>query len=462
MGVAVVGALAVRPIADDFVINAKVEQLHGPLPAFGSWMTTWTGYYSGYGLLTALAGLTRALGIDRYTFAIASVAFLVLIVASVRGCVAASKRLGATDWAWPEAIVLTAGLLASFVGPLRESLHTNLYEAIYWASAWISHLLPIVACPLLIIAIVRLHNRAVQVSVAFLAAMFIAGFGLAETVVVTATVCAFAWVAYRLRGRDALSKHRPTLAAAGFGLVAGTVVVAFLPGTAARARYLESFHLGLSAHRGLANLTRATAHIALSDAKAVVLSPAPVLGLLIGLALCLAPFSRNRSELTEALPSLLIASWGVVFVSWVAVAFGDLSSSQASWHLLPLATAVYVASLITGYALGTHKTVKYLPMGVGVCLVAALTWTTVQTTVVAEAAIDRARVFDDNVRSAQVAREHRPPRPTTWYSMSIGQMTDAAASGPNDWAGTAVAQWLRIPPDDLVIVPVSLPKAHFF
>ena len=39
VGVAFVGALAVRPIADDFVINSKIEQL-GLLSAFGSWMTT--------------------------------------------------------------------------------------------------------------------------------------------------------------------------------------------------------------------------------------------------------------------------------------------------------------------------------------------------------------------------------------------------------------------------------------
>jgi hypothetical protein len=438
IGVAVVGALAVRPIADDFVINSKVEQLHGPLPAFGSWMTTWTGYYSGYGLLTALAGLTRAVGVERFTYAIASVAFLAVLDASVRACVGASKRLGVTDWGWPHAIILTAGLLGSFVGPLKDSLHTNLYEAIYWASSWVSHLLPVVACPLLIIAVVRIRNRSVQLSIAFLGGVFIAGFGLAETVVVTATVCAFAWVTYRMRGRDALSKHRPTLTAAGLGLVAGTLLVALLPGTLARAHYLESSGVGLSAHRGLANLSRATVHIALSDAKAIVLSPAPILGLLIGLALCL------------------------VLVSWLAVAFGDLSSSQASWHLLPLATVVYVACLITGYALGTHNDVKYLPVGVGVCLVAALAWTTMQTTVVAEAAIDRARVFDDNVRAAHVAAEHSPPRSTIWYSMSIGNMTDATASGENAWAGTAVAEWLGIPPDDLVFVPVSLPKARFF
>ena len=62
-------------------------------------------------------------------------------------------------------------------------------------------------------------------------------------------------------------------------LVAGTLLVALMPGTTARAHYLESFHLGLSAHHGAGqNLTRATAHIALSDAKAIVLSPAPVLG----------------------------------------------------------------------------------------------------------------------------------------------------------------------------------------
>ena len=151
----------------------------------------------------------------------------------------------------------------------------------------------------------------------------------------------------------------------------------------------------------------------------------------------------------------------MVFVSWAAVTFGDLSATQASWHVLPLATAVYVASLITGARSNAARS-RPCSWVFAVCLVAALAWTTMQTTVVAEAAIDRARVFDDNVRAAHVAVEHSSPRATIWYSMSIGSMADATASGPNEWAGTAVAQWLGIPPDDFVIVPVSLPKARFF
>ena len=340
VAIAAMGALVVRPIADDLVVNAKVANLHGSLPAFGSWMTSWTGYYSEYGILTALAGLTRALGIDRFTFAIASVAFLALIVASVRGCVVASRRLGVTCWGWPEALVLTAGLLGSFAGPLQESLHTNLYEAIYWASAWVSHLVPVVGCPLLIIAVLRIRHRVLRASSAFIGGVLIAGFGFVETIMVAAIMCAVAWVSSRLGGRQALSKHRSALTAASLGLVAGAVLVERMPGTAARAQFTQNVHLGFAAHRGLASLTRAAGTIAWSDAKAVALSPAPVLGIFIGLGLCLAPLSRTRAELTHALPVLVRAAWTVVLVSWAAVTVGDLGSYQASWHLLPLATVL--------------------------------------------------------------------------------------------------------------------------
>jgi hypothetical protein len=461
VGVAAVGAVAVRPIADDFVVNAKLTQAHGALPAFGSWMTSWTAYYSEYGILTGLAGLTRALGIDRYTFAIASVAFLVLLVASIRACVNASRRLGFTSWGWPETALLAAGLFGAFAGPLKESLHTNLYEAIYWASAWMSHLVPVVACPLVIIAVLRIRNLRMRTASAFFGGLFIAGFGFAETVIVTAIVGACAWVAYRLRNRHALASNSRTLVGAGLGLLAGSILVARLPGTIARTRYFGSIHLGLSAHPGLANLTRAAAHIGWLDAKAVVLSPAPVLGIFIGLALCLAPLSRTRAELTDALPVLVPTAWVVVLASWAAVTFGDLSATLASWHLLPLVTVLYAACVLTGYALGTRSEARYLPVGVCVCLVAALAWTTAQTTSAANVVLVRSRVFDQNVRAAHTALGEHPPRPVVWRSMSIGSMTDAAKSGPNAFAGVAVAQWLDIPPDDLVIVPVSPPETRF-
>jgi hypothetical protein len=462
VAIAAMGAFVARPIADDLVVNAKVVHLHGALPAFGSWMTSWTGYYSEYGILTAIAGLTRTVGLDRFTFSIASVGFMALVVAAVRACVVASRRLGVTDWDWPESALLTAGLLGSFVGPLKESLRTNLYEAIYWASAYMSHLVPVVACPLVIITLLRFRNRVVRAGCAFGGGVLIAGFGMVETIVVTAIVGAVAWVASRLRGRHAISQQRSTLTAASLGLIAGTVLVELMPGTAARAQFLESIHRGLTTHRGFANLTRAAGSIAGSDAKAVLLSPAPVLGLFIGLGLYLAPLSRTRAELAGALPVLLKAAWAVVLVTWAAVTVGDVCSYQASWHLLPLAAVFYVACFLTGYALGTLSSARYVPVAVCGCLVATLAWTTMQTTVAADTAFARARVFDANIRSVQIALAHTPPRPAIWNSMSVGPMTDAAASGPNVFAANAVSQWLGIPPSQLVIVPVSAPLARFF
>jgi hypothetical protein len=462
VGVATLGALVVRPIADDLVVNAKVANLHGPLPAFGSWMTSWTGYYSEYGFLTGLAGFTRAVGLERYTFAIASVAMVALLVASVRGCVAASRRLGFTRWGWPETLVLTAGLLGGLAGPLQESLHTNLYEALYWASAWASHLVPVVGCPLLIIAVVRLRRRAVRVSGAFVGGVLIAGFGLVETVIVTAIVCAVVWVAYRLGDPRVWSDHRPALTAAIVGLLAGAVLVERMPGTAARARFLQSVHMGLTTHRGLGNLTSAAITIAWSDAKAVVLSPAPVVGIFVGLGLCLAPLSRARADFTNALPVLVTAAWAVVLVSWAAVTVGDVCSYTASWHLLPLSTVVYAACVLTGYSLGSRSRAKYVPAAVCATMVASLAWTTVQTTTAANIAFARARVFDGNVHSVHVALEQTPPQPTIWNAMSVAGIGDVTVSGPNGFAARAVGQWLGIPPEKLVIVAVSPPRLRVF
>jgi hypothetical protein len=159
---------------------------------------------------------------------------------------------------------------------------------------------------------------------------------------------------------------------------------------------------------------------------------------------------------------LLPAAWAVVLVSWIAVTFGDLSATQAAWHLLPLVTVLYTACLLTGYALGGRSEAKYLPASVCVCMVAALAWTTAQTTVAANVAFARASVFDDNIRSAHVSLEHTPPRPTIWYSMSVGSMTDAGASDANAFAARAVRQWLGIRPENFVIVPISAPEVHFF
>jgi hypothetical protein len=258
-----------------------------------------------------------------------------------------------------------------------------------------------------------------------------------------------------------LAKRRSALTAASLGLVAGSVLVARMPGTIARVHYLKSIHLGLSAHPGLTNLSRAAADIGWADAKAVVFSPAPVLGIFIGLALCLAPLSRTRAELDHALPVLLIAAWSVVLVSWAAVTAGDLSATKASWHLLPLVVVLYTACVLSGYALGTHSEARYLPAGACVCMVAALTWTTMQTTAAADVTLARARVFDDNVRSVHVALKHKPPGPAIWYSMPIGSMADAGGSGPDAFATVAVEQWLGIPPGSLVIVPIAAPESHF-
>ena len=209
------GSSRCPPIADDLVVNAKVAHLHGPLPAFGSWMTSWTGYYSEYGLLTALAGIARAFGIDRFTFAIASVAFLALLVASVRGCVdhveaPRRHRLGLAGGHCPH-----RRPARRFRGPAEglaahESLRGDLLgERLDVASGPRRRLPTAHHC-----GPANTESRRVHASSAFVGGLFIAGFGLVESVVVTAIVCACAWVASRLCGRQTLSNQRPTLTAA--------------------------------------------------------------------------------------------------------------------------------------------------------------------------------------------------------------------------------------------------------
>jgi hypothetical protein len=234
-----------------------------------------------------------------------------------------------------------------------------------------------------------------------------------------------------------------------------------MPGTAARAQFLQQIHVGITAHRGLANLTRAAGTIGWSNAKALLISPAPVIGIFVGLGLCLAPLSRKCSEFTDALPVLTSAAWAVVVVSWIAVTIGDVCSYQASWHLLPLATVLYVACFLTGYRLGTHSHAQLLPAAACMALVASLAWTAMQTTVAADIAATRARVFDHNVSSVQLAVKQNPPRPAVWNSMSVAGIADVTASGANAFSSSAVDQWLGIPPGDLTVVAVSPPRIHF-
>jgi small-conductance mechanosensitive channel len=224
---------------------------------------------------------------------------------------------------------------------------------------------------------------------------------------------------------------------------------------------MRQAHLGLAAHHGVASTVRAACSLAWSDAKAVVLSPAPVLGLLIGLLLCLAPFARDDAAIRRALPSLLTASWAVAAIGVVAVAMGDLGSYQASWHLLPLIVVVYPACVLTGYALGTRSRAVHLPAAVSVLAVLALAWTTTQAVSAARVSFARARVFDRDVHAAEVA-QHDPRAVATWRSMSIAGITDAAPPGPNGFAGNAIQHWLGISAAQLHIVPVAEPDVDLF
>ena len=163
------------------------------------------------------------------------------------------------------------------------------------------------------------------------------------------------------------------------------------------------------------------------------------------------------------MPVLLTAAWGVVLASWAAVTFGDLSATQASWHLLPLSAVLYAACVLSGYALGTRSVAKYLPAAVGACMVAALAWTTMQTTVATNTALARSRVFDDNVRSVQVALERTPPRRAIWNSMSVGEIDRRRSIGPECVRGHCRGPMARnLSPADLVIVPISQPEVRFF
>lgn len=456
------GALMARPIADDYTVNARLVTAHGALPAFAAWMKTWTGYYSEYGILTGLASATRAIGLERYTFAIASVAFLALCVVSVRACVRVAQRHARTEWGMTEALVLAAGLVGALAGPLRQSLHTNLYEAFFWTSSYISHLVPIVACPLLMLAVLRVREPRLRAEVAFVAAVFVAGFGLAETVVVAAVVAATVWVAYRVRGRAVVERHHVDLVATALGLASGVFIVESVPGTELRAHFFEQVHRGVTVHHGLLGVARVGASYALSDAKGVLISPAPVLGIFLGLAFCLTPVARARGAFAELVPTLMVAAWAVVGAALVAVALGDVYSYPASWHLLPLATALYVACFLAGYALGLQSRAELVPLAIGAVLVLAFAWTAVQTANATHVAWSRARVIDDDVQAVHAARASSPPRRVTWRSMSVGDMADAASSGPNAYVRDSVSQWLGIPSEDLAVVAVDPPSWHLF
>lgn len=420
LAVLVVGATAARPIADDYGIEAKLTS-HGAFGAVSWWVAHWSAYYSNYGVLTVAAAVTRASGQDIYFESVMALAMLAGLLMAVRSSLRWCRASGTTT------VLVSTGLLGSFA-TIAEPGQPVLYSAVYWASAWVSHLVPVFLAPMYVRLSLRPGPRQ-RWGIAGLCALglFVGGFGVVETCILIILVASAAWAAYRM----GFPLDRWRVGAATGSLVAAFLLIELLPGTAVRQAYFSTHQLGLAGVHGTRAFMERWWRYGRLDLKTVLLSPAPILGLATGWLLQHQRASPFRDE--AAMIRVLAKPAVAVFVTaWALTALGDAGSYFAVWHLLPLWAILYATFGLCGWRLAIgkhgHPSIRIAVSGLIIGCSAVLA-TTAATT-----AWRRRPLFDQDVALVRASRLSE--RPAEWTATSVGPI--------GDWP-SAIPEWLDVP-----------------
>jgi len=383
LAIAAIGAVSARPISDDYSLMRKVAT-EGLAGAFSDYMHNWTPLYS---MIGVLAGGTAWLG--KNFFPVASCGLLILIVV-VGGVVWRTWSLGASWVPTPvAALVLSTGMVGSFYS-IHYPAAPILFSALFWATAWVPHVVPMLLAPLTLLLALRVRGR-LGVAVSIMAGLATAGFGFAETATVVSMVVMTGWALWRHGGRRRLRGALAPLTGLGAGLIVGAVIAYALPGTAARNHVFATLGLGLSQAHG--HVFSDLGSIAFGDFEAAVLSPAIPLGVILGVVLgALSPRDPFRTR------TALIWCAVVTVVAWLAVSLGDLFSYQVWWHVYPLWMMLYLTAGAVGWRLAE---IRPSLAGIAATMAAGcLVWTCLLTTAVTTAALERRTVVDRDFAAA--------------------------------------------------------------
>jgi hypothetical protein len=308
------GALAARPINDDYWFQANLSSAGDVLGASSLGVRTWSAFYSMYAPLTAGAAAGRVVGFEVY-YPLASILVLALFLgASVAAVRLWFREMAITTPGLPAALVLCGAVLAS-LATFRYPDAPVLFGALYWQSAWVPHIVPILALPIILPICLR---QAVGRSRFFrpgclLLGLLLAGFSFGPASVALIMAAMFWWVVRRLRGAEASRQALPGLINFAAGIAVGTVLVFLLPGTAVRQAAVAAHRHGMTSGETVAALASTAREVAASS----LLTPAIVVALLAGFLLrrLAAPYPAGIAELCavrtirRALGAGLVLSW---------------------------------------------------------------------------------------------------------------------------------------------------------
>jgi hypothetical protein len=470
------GAVAARPIADDFSNEGIQHSTGGMTQAVSWWMHNWTPLYSMFGALSSGVALERLIGMDVY-YPLASLLVLALFVLAAYVVVRCWMTVTGVRLSVVLAVVLLTsaflGSLASFVRPTEP----DLFAALYWQSAWVPHLVPILTLPTVLAGTIRASRfgtwvRAAAAPLVALAGFVLAGFGFAEAALACVVTVATAWVVHQLRGAAAFRRTAPFLALLVASIAAGAVVVVSLPGASVRAHTEASQHFGILSYSGPVQALRVLASDLLHDAVHVLLTPALPIGLVIGYTLrYLVPGHSLADEReVKAVRVLGIASIASLVASFAVVALGDLSTYRAWWHLFTLELMVMLLASVGGWGIAggvfradSSRVKRTAPRRILFPLLAGtLLWCAASTAAAAHATWARRPILDRNVAAALAASSHATSRPVVWHSVSIGDPTKDISDmrvDPTAFVNHDVAQWFALAPTDFRVEVVPAPRA---
>lgn len=466
---AAVGALAARPIADDYWFQANLTTA-GNLPeAVSLGIRTWSAFYSMYALLTAGAAAGRVVGAAVY-YPLASLLVLALfLLACVTVVRLWFRETEARAPVVPAALLLCGAVLAS-LATFRYPDAPVLFGALYWQSAWVPHIVPILALPTVLSICLRhpVRRTGRLRPECLLLGLLVAGFSFGPASVALIMAASFWWVVHRLRGATDSRKVLPGLLNFAAGIALGTALVVVLPGTSVRQAAIAAHRQGMSPVEVVAAVAATAREVAASS----LLTPAIIVGVLAGYLLrrLAAPHPADTTEL-HAVRTIRRAVGAGLVLSWLPISVGSYLSYLGFWQWWPLMLlwAAFCATVGWGLAAripdskaeDAHPSgrPRLLAMGTaGLALAVVVAWSGLAAGYSASAAWQRRSSFDQNLRSAKEAVDPTSDTRIEWIALPLPYVDDVRSGASESWTNKNVARWLGVDPDALVVVGVEVPR----
>jgi hypothetical protein len=463
------GAIAARPINDDYWFQANLTSEGDVLGAFSLGLRTWSAFYSMYALLTAGAAASRTVGFEIY-YPLAS---LLVIALFLQACVAVVRmwfrEMAITAPVLPAGLLLCAAVLAS-LATFRHPDAPVLFGALYWQSAWVPHVVPILALPTVLMIILRRpvrRSRFIRPEGVVLG-LLLAGFSFGPASVALIMAALFSWVVHQLRGREAFRQVAPGLINFAAGIAVGTGIVFVLPGTSVRQAAIAAHRQGMTSAETLTAIFSTAWEVAASS----LLTPAIVVGLLAGLLLrrLAAPYPAGSDELRAVRTTRRALGAGLA-LSWLPISVGSYVSYLGFWHWWPLMLLWTAFCATVGWALAarianrqagaTQRSGPSSLLTIGttrLALAVVVVWGALAAGYSASAVWQRRSPSDRNLQSGKLASDRGPAASVEWTALPLPYLDDVRPGASESWTNRNVARWLGVEADALTVIGVEVPR----